>query len=67
MRTIVQQCRRTGVPVFVKQVGDAPYESVSERTRGLGGVGLPIKARKGGDPAEWPDELRVRQWPEASR
>jgi hypothetical protein len=24
-----------------------------------------LKHRKGGDPSEWPEDLRVRQWPEA--
>ena len=24
---------------------------------------LHLKDPKGGDPAEWPDDLRVRQWP----
>lgn len=27
---------------------------------------LPLQDRKGGDPAEWPDDLRVRQFPEAT-
>lgn len=28
---------------------------------------LHLTDRKGGDPAEWPEDLRVRQWPEADR
>ena len=23
-----------------------------------------LRDRKGGDPAEWPEDLRVREWPE---
>ena len=26
-----------------------------------------LSDRKGGDPAEWPDELRLRQMPEVAR
>jgi len=60
-RSIVQQCRATGVPVFVKQLGSNPAPlrveagSVLER--------LWLRDRKGGDPAEWPEDLRVREFP----
>lgn len=63
IRSIVDQCKAAGVACFVKQLGPRPYESVSEQTRGMGGVGLSIKHRKGGDPSEWPEELRVRRLP----
>jgi protein gp37 len=46
-RSIVEQTRAAGVACFVKQLGS--------RVR--------MKDRKGGDPAEWPAELRVREWP----
>jgi protein gp37 len=49
---IVDQCRAAGVPVFVKQLG-------SVLARELGCVD-----RKGGKPDEWPESLRVREWPE---
>lgn len=48
-RTLVQQCRDAGVPVFVKQLG-------SVHGRALGGG-------KGNDPDFWPDGLAVREWP----
>lgn len=54
---IVQQCAESHVPCFVKQLGAVP----AFRT----GEGVPISHRKGGDPAEWPEALRVRQFPEA--
>ena len=47
------QCRAAGTPVFVKQLGGKA-------------VGLPegrLRHRKGADPAEWPEDLRVREWP----
>lgn len=62
-RSVVAQCRGAGVPVFVKQLGASPYESVSAATVGKGGVGLALKESKGGDMAEWPEDLRVREWP----
>lgn len=52
IRSVVGQCRRAGVPVFVKQLGS--------RSRGWGPV---LVDRKGGDPAEWPEDLRVQEFP----
>lgn len=45
---IVEQCRRAGVPVFVKQLGSV----------WAGGA-----RKKGGDPSGWPEALRVREFP----
>jgi hypothetical protein len=28
---------------------------------------LRLRDHKGGDPSEWPADLRVRQWPEGAR
>lgn len=67
-RDIIEQCKATSVPVFVKQLGARPCVT---------GVGLlddddpdaidvcpvRLKDRKGEDMAEWPEDLRVRQWP----
>jgi len=64
VRLIVQQCKAASVPVFVKQLGAQPVWSLEEaieivtRTPGCGG----LKDRKGGDPAEWPKDLRVREF-----
>lgn len=57
-RSLVAQCREAGVPVFVKQLGHHPYNG----TRGQKGF-LSLHDPKGGDPAEWPEDLRVRQFP----
>jgi protein gp37 len=53
-RDVLGQCREVGVPCFVKQMGANPID-----------VGYPIVLDdlKGGDMAEWPADLRVRQWP----
>lgn len=50
-RRTVHQCREMGVPVFVKQLG-----SVWARETGA-------RDPKGGDPDEWPEDLRVREFP----
>ena len=52
-REVVNQTRGTGCAVFVKQMGDNV----------LNFADVPL-SRKGGNPAEWPVELRVREWPQ---
>jgi protein gp37 len=59
---LVAQCDFAGVPCFVKQLGRHPVA----RTNGV--VTWPevdLRDRKGGDMAEWPEELRVREFPRA--
>lgn len=58
IRSIVQECRGAGVPCFVKQIGANPW-------MGDGWSDLEYGARdpKGGDPSEWPEDLRVREFP----
>ena len=58
-RSIVAQCQAAGVPVFVKQVGSNAIWA------GTPLVAYDVKDRKGGDPLEWPADLRVREFPEA--
>jgi protein gp37 len=53
-RSIVAQCREAGVACFVKQLGARPTQ---------GELPLRVANRKGGDPEQWPDDLRVRQFP----
>jgi protein gp37 len=62
IRAAVRQLREVNVAVFVKQLGSRPFE--------LGDLGdgnrVPIKLKDGhgGDPSEWPEELRdARAWP----
>lgn len=56
VRDIVAQCKGAGVPVFVKQLGAKPWDSNAP---------LYLRHGKGGDPAEWPADLRVRELPRA--
>jgi protein gp37 len=66
-RSIVAQCQAAGVPVFVKQLGaDAGRDP---RAQNGGDAGAPlgpmVDESNGGDMSEWPEDLRVRQLPEA--
>jgi len=63
IRSIVRQCRAAGVPCFVKQFGARPYDSERGPLTTPADVRLHLDDRKGADMAEWPDDLRVREWP----
>lgn len=81
IRSIVEQCREAGVPCFVKRLGARPYWIDHEAKRCGGAVVIDVHAfafggwehegprmfkdRKGGDPGEWPEDLRVREMPVA--
>lgn len=58
IRSIRDQCSAAGVAFFLKQLGARPEppewwdESTTPHTRRL------IRHKKGGDPAEWPEDLR---------
>lgn len=58
-RSIIGQCKAASVPVFMKQMGSYPAALVgpcsAQRIR--------YRDRKGGNPDEWPDDLRVREMP----
>lgn len=65
IRSIVASCDAAAVPVFVKQLGSrcAPLIHGAPR-RDVEMVKWKLKNRKGGDPAEWAEDLRRREWPE---
>ncbi len=59
-RNTILQFKATGVPLFVKQVGSRPTSSDS--------ADLPYLTQitgKGGDPEQWPADLRVREFPQS--
>jgi len=63
LRSVRDQCAEAGVPCFVKQLGSISIApDVRRYSNGSKSV-LYLKDRKGGDPAEWPADLRVRQMP----
>lgn len=66
IRTIKEQCQANGVPVFVKQIGSKPiYRNLPpfDGIQFLNSGGERLKDKKGGDMAEWPADLRVREFP----
>lgn len=67
IRAMVKQCQDNGVKAFVKQLGACPEEHrpmfrLTIRHEGIDYMKL--KDPKGGDPAEWPADLNVREIPE---
>lgn len=71
IRDIVKQCESAGVPCFVKQLGaNCEFHRLEGWTAGPGLVKqgncwrIATSHPKGGDPSEWPEDLRVRQFPE---
>jgi protein gp37 len=68
LRSIVDQCRKAGTAVFVKQLGVQPYTTDRADFRSTVMVRenefhARLSNRKGGDMAEWPEDLRVREMP----
>lgn len=60
-RSTVRQCKAAGVAAFVKQVGSAPFDTSWPEWDGK------LKDRAGADPAEWPADLRVQEFPSTQR
>ncbi|MGL5719476.1 MAG: DUF5131 family protein [Alphaproteobacteria bacterium] len=51
---IINQCKEAEIPVFMKQVGSNAYYK---------GDRFKTKSRAGTDPSEWPEHLRVQEFP----
>lgn len=64
VRDIVRQCAEAGVACFVKQLGANVVQSWDDPSINPSTFAVKLKHPKGGDPAEWPEDLRVRQMPE---
>jgi protein gp37 len=60
-RSLVRQCQSAGVSVFVKQLGLSPYFAENGARKYL-----QLKDHKGGDWNEWPEDLRVRDFPRSA-
>jgi len=76
MRRAVTDMRAAGVTPFVKQLGlrfedrtppaGQPRVGAGAKSRPTDGADIRrLKNRKGADMAEWPVDLRVREWPAA--
>lgn len=67
LRSLRDQCVAARVPFFLKQLGRRPVDTV---TLGDGRRSLELlrlRDSHGGDPVEWPADLRVRQLPDSQR
>ena len=80
IRSVVRQCADAGVPCFVKQIGTVPTcDNVAETIRampirtavdmklGQGGGVIQFQHPKGGNMDEWPEDLKVRQFPGSTK
>lgn len=67
IRSIRDQCKEVGVACFVKQLGANSgwdYTAGTGRHREEVWIDSDLSSRKGGIMDEWPEDLRVRQYPE---
>lgn len=67
IRDVISQCKRADVPVFCKQVGARPIFFPGDPITGYEGIPQvwPTSDAKGETMTEWPEDLRVREWPKA--
>ena len=57
-RVVRDQCKAAGVPFFMKQVGSNPIWQEGD---------MYVRDRKGGEIANWPPDLRIREYPAVAR
>jgi hypothetical protein len=57
--SLQDQCKSAGVAFFMKQLGSKPVRDIGDADN----CPLKLKDRKGVDPSEWPESLRVREFP----
>lgn len=62
IRNLISDCAVHAVPIFVKQLGSKPQRFSTSSTPDQ----LRFKHGHGGDPAEWPEDMRVREFPAAA-
>lgn len=56
-RSLVAECGSAGIPIFIQRLGSKPHER---------GVCLQLQDRAGANWNEWPVDLRIREFPEAT-
>lgn len=61
-RDIQSQCQAAGAAFFMKQCGSNPHDS-HFREEAAGFHPIKLRDRAGADPAEWPEDLRVQDFP----
>lgn len=62
IRDVMRQCREAQIPVFVKQLGSRPVFDILDTQQPYGAADS-----KGGNPDQWPEDLRVREWPKGEQ
>lgn len=67
-RSVVAQCAEAGVPCFVKQLGARPVGDwgdgrLPQWDDRPGRRNWVTRHPAGADPSEWPEDLRVQEWP----
>lgn len=62
-RCTIAQCKAAGVACFVKQLGSNRTSSLPDAPTYRDQWLIDVKDKKGGDPAEWSWDLRVREYP----
>lgn len=74
-RALMEQCKESGVPFFMKQLGVTPISDRKEtddwsplfrdsaKQKPTGEFGFLFSLGKNGDPEDWPMDLQVREWP----
>jgi len=69
IRGLVEQCRAAAVPCFVKQLGARAlrYTYADSQGKPAREAVMKLDDRKGGDMREFPEELRVREFPRSAQ
>lgn len=62
-RDLIRQCKDAGVACFVKQLGNHPTTDYRTRPDGENFYWTKLLDGKADDPEEWPEDLRVREFP----
>lgn len=64
-RDLLAQCKNSGITFFMKQMGSFPvWTNPNARSEfDEGGGRIELKDRKGGDWNEWPEDIRMREFP----
>jgi len=56
-RSLAAECRSAGIPIFIQRLGSKPQDH---------GIPLHLKDHAGGNWNEWPVDLRIRHFPQAT-
>ncbi len=65
-RDVIAQCEAAGVKCFIKQLGAKPSSSIPCNIECQCGLHYGFKDKKGGLMEEWPEDIRIREFPTVS-